>query len=185
MEHRDSKSRQNLAKLLITLVNTCLLQRAQCSQGLSTFLETAIEIKCDIPKIWDYVAELVGKYWFIPILHFSFSVVNKVVQLRRFSDINLKIQLFISAPLLEKGIFGMDILSTTADHICRPCDHKANEKSCLQVGSYVEAVLRILSKSVGEEKVCEMWNDAQLKWDMFLPVANIDSFVKDSVSITF
>ena len=79
----------------------------------------------------------------------------------------------------------MEILSTTANHICRhQCDHKPNEKTCLYAGSYVEAVLRILSKIVGEEQVCEMWNDAQLKWDMFLPVANIDSFVKDNVSIT-
>ena len=69
MEHRDPKSRQNLAKFLITLVNRYLLQRAQCREGLSTFLETAIDLICDIPKIWDYVAEVVGKYQFIPILH--------------------------------------------------------------------------------------------------------------------
>ena len=74
MEHRDPKSRHNLAKLLITLVNTKLLQRAQCREGLSTFLETAIELICDIPKIWDYVAEVVGKYHFISILSLSSAV---------------------------------------------------------------------------------------------------------------
>ena len=80
----------------------------------------------------------------------------------------------------------MDILSTTADHICRhhQCDHKPNERTCLYVGRYAEAVLRILSKNenISEEHVCEMWNDARLKWDMFLPEANVDSFVKENVS---
>ena len=70
MEHRDSKSRQNLAKLLITLVNNHLLQRAQCRAGLSMFLETAIELTCDIPKIWDYVGEVVGKHIIIGTLRY-------------------------------------------------------------------------------------------------------------------
>ena len=75
----------------------------------------------------------------------------------------------------------MDILSTTADHIRQHCDHKPNEKHC---GSYAEAVLRILSQNVGEERVSEMWNDAQLKWNMFLHISDIDNFVKERVSMT-
>ena len=74
----------------------------------------------------------------------------------------------------------MDILSTTAEHICQHCDQKPN----VYCGSYAEAVLRILSQNVGEERVSEMWNDAQLKWNMFLPVSDIDNFVKDKVSMT-
>ena len=62
MEHRDNKCRTTLAKLLVHLVNERLLQRAQCLDGFSKFLPTAIELKCDIPKIWDYIGEVVGKY---------------------------------------------------------------------------------------------------------------------------
>lgn len=62
MEHRDNKCRTILAKLLIHLVNKQLLQRAQCLKGLSKFLPNAIDLLCDIPKIWDYIGEVVGKY---------------------------------------------------------------------------------------------------------------------------
>ena len=53
--------RQVFANLLITLVNKHLLQRAQCLSGLGAFLQIAMELTCDIPKIWDYLGEIVGK----------------------------------------------------------------------------------------------------------------------------
>lgn len=49
-----------LAKLLSTLVNKSLLQRAQCLNGLGKFLQTAIDLTCDIPKIWDYLGQIVA-----------------------------------------------------------------------------------------------------------------------------
>ena len=50
-----------LANLFSTLVNKSLLQRAQCLEGLGKFLQGAIDLTCDIPKIWDYLGEIVGK----------------------------------------------------------------------------------------------------------------------------
>ena len=62
MEHRDNKMRTTLGKLLIYLVNQRLLQREQCLIGFSKFLPIAIDLICDIPKIWDYIGEVVGKF---------------------------------------------------------------------------------------------------------------------------
>ena len=62
MEHRDNKMRTALGKLLIYLVNQRLLQREQCLIGFSKFLPIAIDLICDIPKIWDYIGEVVGKF---------------------------------------------------------------------------------------------------------------------------
>jgi len=139
MEHRDNKCRTTLAKLLVHLVNKCLLQRAQCLEGFSKFLPTAIDLLCDIPKIWDYIGEVV-------------------------------------ATMLESRVFGMDFLSETAKFFCQNNEHSPE---VLQANKllYVEAVLNILSLKAGKAETGEMWNKAQLRWDMFLPITEIDKFL--------
>ena len=83
---------------------------------------------------------------------------------------------YFTAPLLASRMFEMDLL-TTSENICR------DEKTCKDVGHFAEAILRILSKTVSQEQICQMWSDADLKWDMFLPISDIDSFIKENVSI--
>ena len=63
MEAKSSRTnpREALAKLCIHLVTKSLLQRAQCTAGLGSFLNESIDYVCDCPKLWDYLGELVGK----------------------------------------------------------------------------------------------------------------------------
>jgi len=140
MEHRDNKMRTTLGKLLIYLVNQRLLQRGQCLIGFSKFLPIAIDLICDIPKIWDYIGEVV-------------------------------------ATMLEKSVFTMEFLNKTADFI-RQSEATA-EETCQEIGKYVEAVLKLLSQKVGKEEVGKMWNQANLRWDMFLPPSDIKKFVTE------
>jgi hypothetical protein len=58
---RTPKNRLTLANLLCTLVNKSLLQRAQCLTGLGKWLQAAIDLICDIPKIWEYLGQIVGE----------------------------------------------------------------------------------------------------------------------------
>ena len=92
------------------------------------------------------------------------------------------IAFLFTAPLLANRIFEMDLL-TTCENICRYGDYNPKEKS-KEVGHFLEAILRILSKTVSQEQVCQMWCDADLKWDMFLPISDVDSFIKENVSIS-
>ena len=63
MDRKDPKHRLMLANLLSTLVKKCLLQKTQCVKGLGKFLQSAIDLICDIPKIWDYLGEIIGKLY--------------------------------------------------------------------------------------------------------------------------
>ena len=60
---KTEQRRRTLGNLLCALVNKGLLQKRQCIQGFGKFLqEQAIELKCDIPKLWDNFGQIVGKY---------------------------------------------------------------------------------------------------------------------------
>ena len=83
--------------------------------------------------------------------------------------------------MLEKSVFTMEFLNKTADFI-RQSDASA-EQTCQEIGKYVEAVLKLLSQKVGKEEVGKMWNQANLRWDMFLPPSDIKKFVAERVSI--
>ena len=84
--------------------------------------------------------------------------------------------------MLEKSFFTMEFLNKTADFI-RQSDAPA-EETCQEIGKYVEAVLKLLSQKVGKEEVGKMWNEANLRWDMFLPPSDIKKFVAERVSIS-
>ena len=82
--------------------------------------------------------------------------------------------------MLESKVFGMDFLSETAKFICQNNEHSSAEET---VGPYIVAVLKILSQKVGEPEAGEMWNEAQLRWDMFPAIKEIDKFLDKHVSI--
>ena len=178
MEHRDNKCRTTLAKLLVHLVNKCLLQRAQCLEGFSKFLPTAIDLLCDIPKIWDYIGEVVGMYLIIRLF-------TEFLSFRKtsLSNVNRYLCNILIATMLESRVFGMDFLSETAKFFCQNNEHSPE---VLQANKllYVEAVLNILSLKAGKAETGEMWNKAQLRWDMFLPITEIDKFLGERVSIS-
>ena len=81
-----------------------------------------------------------------------------------------------AAPLLKSKVFGMDFLLQTSKQI--------SSEQCRETGLYVEAILRNLCKSCGQEVVSDMWKEGQLAWDMFLPDNSIDSFIHEHVSKT-
>ena len=81
-----------------------------------------------------------------------------------------------AAPLLKSKVFGMDFLLQTSKQI--------SSEQCRETGLYVEAILRNLCKSCGQEVVSDMWKEGQLAWDMFLPENSIDSFIHEHVSKT-
>ena len=56
------------------------------------------------------------------------------------------------------------------------------KKQCKEAGQYVVAVLRRLSLSRGEQHVGEMWREANLNWEMFLPSSDIETFISQNVS---
>ena len=76
----------------------------------------------------------------------------------------------------------MEFLRQTADFI-RQSDAPV-EQTCHEIGKYIEAVLKLLSQKIGKEQVGKMWNQANLRWDMFLPKTDIDKFLAERVSIT-
>jgi len=53
-------SREKLGYLLVLLVKERLLQRSQVVQGLGPVLESAIDLICDIPKLWEVLGELIA-----------------------------------------------------------------------------------------------------------------------------
>jgi translation initiation factor 4G len=69
------------------------------------------------------------------------------------------------------------LFRTAKEDLLYNCEH--NEDACIEVGHYVEAVIKILSKKVGQGQAGEVWNDAQLQWNMFLPKEDIEKFVKE------
>ena len=77
--------------------------------------------------------------------------------------------------MLDNEIFPMKCLIDTAREIDpdRPCKEK---------GQYVEAVLRKLSLTRGNQHVAEMWREANLDWGLFLQHSDIDPFIKQNVS---
>ena len=81
-----------------------------------------------------------------------------------------------AAPLLKSKVFGMDFILQTSRQI--------SSEQCRETGLYVEAILRNLCKSCGQEMVSDMWKEGQLAWDMFLPDNSIDGFIHEHVSTT-
>ncbi len=47
-------------ELFARLVHRNLLTRSQLSEGILTLLDFAGDLICDIPKFWDYVAQVVA-----------------------------------------------------------------------------------------------------------------------------
>ena len=83
--------------------------------------------------------------------------------------------LLCTGPLLQSAVFPMEFLELTAMQI-------SSGKPSQEVGLYVKAVLRTLSTGLSPEQAGEMWKEAQLAWDKFLPSSDINSFVRDHVS---
>ena len=69
---KKAGTRKSLGHLLVNLVSNKLLQRAQVVQGIGNILEFAEEMICDIPKIWEFLGELIGErlllYFFFLLL---------------------------------------------------------------------------------------------------------------------
>ena len=81
-----------------------------------------------------------------------------------------------AAPLLKSKVFGMDFLLQTSRQI--------SSEQCRETGLYVEAILRNLCKSCGQEMVSDMWKEGKLAWNMFLPDNSIEGFIHEHVSTT-
>ena len=70
----------------------------------------------------------------------------------------------------------MDFLLQTSRQI--------SSEQCRETGLYVEAILRNLCKTCGQEMVSDMWKEGKLAWNMFLPDNSIDGFIHEHVSTT-
>ena len=75
--------------------------------------------------------------------------------------------------MLESRHFAMNILTATIG--------KINEEGvpCELTGKYVEAVLRLAVQKTSKVKVAEMWKEACLSWELFLPEKEINDFLAD------
>ena len=74
--------------------------------------------------------------------------------------------------MLESSVFPKTFLFDTAMHI-------SPDKQCIEAGQYAEAVLRNFASP---QLAGEMWKEANLNWNMFLPSADIDPFIQKHVS---
>jgi hypothetical protein len=52
------------------------------------------------------------------------------------------------------------------------------DKQCTEAGQYATAVLSTLAEHKGKQFAGEMWKEAHLSWDKFLPSADIDTFIE-------
>ena len=60
---RSEIARKKIGHLLSQLVVRKLLLKKQYVKGLQNVLQIAGDLVVDIPKIWDYFGELIGKRW--------------------------------------------------------------------------------------------------------------------------
>lgn len=60
---RSPTSRKRVGHLLGQLLKKNVLLRKQFEVGLKSVLQIADDVVVDIPKIWDYLGELLGKIW--------------------------------------------------------------------------------------------------------------------------
>ena len=58
---RPVTARQKIGHLLGQFVNRNVLLRKQFKAGLNSVLEFAGDLMVDIPKVWDYFGELIGR----------------------------------------------------------------------------------------------------------------------------
>jgi translation initiation factor 4G len=57
---KNSKKRGDMAKLMQQMVMANMITRGQYSEGVCRILEFAGDLAVDIPKIYDYLAELIA-----------------------------------------------------------------------------------------------------------------------------
>lgn len=62
LEHSET-ARKKVGPFLAQLVKQKILLKSQYEKGLQNVLQFAGDLVVDIPKIWDYLGQLIGKYY--------------------------------------------------------------------------------------------------------------------------
>jgi len=68
---RKTQDRTNIAKLLIEVVKSSKISIESYIKGVSNIMTDAVDLEIDLPKIWTYLAELIG-----PVLANNFKVLG-------------------------------------------------------------------------------------------------------------
>lgn len=71
MLERSKTARVRTATLFAQLIRMKTLPVDTYCEGLEQVLEQADDLTIDIPKIWEYIAEIVGKFFLIPLIKIS------------------------------------------------------------------------------------------------------------------
>jgi len=137
---KKAGARNHLGYFLVLLVKEKLLQRSQVIEGLSTVLEIAVDMICDIPKMWEVLGELIA-----PLL-----------ESRRFS---MKM-LSVTAPKIAAGEVGIDT-GRYVEGVLRQLCKKIGEKKVAEM--WIEACLD-WSKFLPKDMIPEFVKDHKLEY---------------------
>merc|ERR1719376_283588 len=137
---KKAGARNHLGYFLVLLVKEKLLQRSQVIEGLSTVLEIAVDMICDIPKMWEVLGELIA-----PLL-----------ESRRFS---MKM-LSVTAPKIAVGEVGIDT-GRYVEGVLRQLCKKIGEKKVAEM--WIEACLD-WSKFLPKDMIPEFVKDHKLEY---------------------
>ena len=156
MIERSDKARIQTGVLMSQLIQKKMVNEEQFLDGLKVLLEIAEDLLVDIPKFWDFLAQIISPVFFS-------------------NCVNMKILLtsadcLMSDELARKCAAGNPgspiIFKTRAKYFCP--------------GKYLAAVLHEMGKS-GEGRVVSLLQDSGLQWSHFLgPDMAVDQFLRDN-----
>lgn len=160
---RSPEARRLTGQLLRELLGRKLLALEQFTRGLHGVLEYGEDMELDIPKVWEYVAELVAPL-FLDLLALQY--------LREATE-----------PLRSIGRAGRlaaCVLLQLAKSLVSGCSHAGHAGHQGMRDSFCSACFQ------GEPTVLNMWRTAGLEWSHFLkPEEDAEAFAKANVRTTF